>query len=199
MMKKVLIAALAALMCLSLLSACSSGSKESAAPSKAVESIQPTQEPSEAAESVQPTKEPAQGGGADLAAFVQAVLEGHEFPAMNRADPDDDGVGAAMLANYYPGLTDLELAQVEVYLATISFSGGELAVVEGKTGGDAAKAKEIFQARIDAKTTDGPGNYPEEVETWQRSAKVAESGNYVLLVCHDDSEAIVQEFNALFK
>ena len=49
--------------------------------------------------------------------------------------------------------------------------------------------KEIFQARVDAKGTDGPGNYPEEVEMWQRSAKVADHGNYVLLVNHPDSEA----------
>ena len=33
---------------------------------------------------------------------------------------------------------------------------------------------------------------------WQRSAKVADHGNYVLLVNHPDSEAIVSEFEALF-
>ena len=33
---------------------------------------------------------------------------------------------------------------------------------------------------------------------WQRSAKVAGSGSYVMLVNHQDSEAIVSEFEALF-
>ena len=107
-------------------------------------------------------------------------------------------MGATMLGNYYPGLTDLDLEQVEIYMPMISFSGGELAVVQAKSAEDAAKVKEIFQARLDSKTVEGPGNYPEEVEMWKRSAKVADHGNYVLLVNHDDSEAIVNEFNALF-
>ena len=33
---------------------------------------------------------------------------------------------------------------------------------------------------------------------WQRSAQVVENGNYIMLVCHDDADAIVEEFNALF-
>ena len=39
---------------------------------------------------------------------------------------------------------------------------GELALAQAKSAEDAAKVKEIFQARVDAKGTDGPGNYPEE-------------------------------------
>ena len=104
-----------------------------------------------------------------------------------------------MLENNYPGLKDMDLEQVEVYLAMVSFSGGELALVQAKSPEDAAKVKEIFQARIDTKSTDGPGNYPEEVEMWNRAAKVAENGSYVMLVNHEDSQAIVDEFNALFK
>ena len=104
-----------------------------------------------------------------------------------------------MLENNYPGLKDMDLEQVEVYLAMVSFSGGELALVQAKSPEDAAKVKEIFQARIDTKSTDGPGNYPEEVEMWKRAAKVAENGSYVMLVNHEDSQAIVDEFNALFK
>lgn len=134
----------------------------------------------------------------DLAAFAQTVQESHEFTALDRCDPKDDGVGAVMLGNYYPGLTDLDLEQVEIYMPMISFSGGELAAVQAKSAEDAAKVKEIFQARLDSKTVEGPNNYPEEVEMWKRSAKVADHGSYVLLVNHDDSEAIVSEFNALF-
>lgn len=134
----------------------------------------------------------------DLAAFAQEVMKNHEFSALEKADPADEEVGAIMLENAYPGLKDMDLEQLEAYLAMISFSGGELALAQAKSPEDAAKVKEIFQARIDAKTTEGPGNYPEEVEMWQRSAKVADNGSYVMLVNHQDSEAIVKEFEALF-
>ena len=141
---------------------------------------------------------PAEEKKADLAAFAQSVQEKHEFSSLEKADPADEEFGVIMLENAYPGLKDLDLEQVEVYLAMVSFSGGELALVQAKSAEDAAKVKEIFQARVDAKSTEGPGNYPEEVQMWLRSAQVADNGNYVLLVCHDDADAIVEEFNALF-
>ena len=104
-----------------------------------------------------------------------------------------------MLENAYPGLKDMDLEQLEAYLPMISFSGGELALAQAKSPEDAAKVKEIFQARLDSKTTEGPGNYPDEVEMWRRSAKVVDHGSYVMLVNHQDSEAVVSEFEALFQ
>ena len=145
-----------------------------------------------------PSGQGGQDKQVDLAAFAQTVMDNHEFFALERADPEDPDSGAVMLANWYPGLTNLELEQVEVYLAVISFSGGELALAQAKDADNAAKVKEIFQARLDSKSEEGPGNYPEEVEMWQKSAKVVDHGNYVMLVNHEDSEAIVSEFNALF-
>lgn len=135
----------------------------------------------------------------DLAAFAQTVREDHKFPMLDRLDPADEEFGAAMLENAYPGLKDMDLEQAEIYLAIISFSGGELALAQAKNDGDAAKVKEIFDARIAAKTTEGPNNYPEEVELWQHNSAVASNGNYVMLVNHEDSAAIVSEFNALFQ
>ena len=141
-------------------------------------------------------------GGQDkqvnLADFAQTLQENHEFPMLDRLDPADEEFGAAMLENAYPGLKDMDLEQTEVYLAMISFSGGELALVQAKNAGDAAKVKEIFDARVTAKTTEGPGNYPEEVELWLHNSVVVSNGNYVMLVNHEDSEAIAGEFNALF-
>ena len=135
----------------------------------------------------------------DLAAFAQTLMENHEFPMLDRLDPTDEEFGATMLENAYPGLKDMDLEQTEVYLAMISFSGGELALAQAKNAGDAAKVKEIFDARVTAKTTEGPNNYPEEVELWQHNSKVVSNGNYVMLVNHEDSAAIVSEFNELFK
>ena len=148
-------------------------------------------------------KEPqAQNKQVNLADFAQSVQEKHEFSSLERADPKDPEMGELFqnaLDNFYPGLTAMELEQMEVYMAMISFSGGELALVQAKDAGDAAKVKEIFQARLDSKTTEGPNNYPEELEMWQKYGKVVDNGSYVMLVNHPDSEAIVSEFNNLFK
>lgn len=166
-MKKFLALCTAAVLCLSLLTACG-------------------------------PKEPEEKQ-VDLAAFAQTVQENHEFAALEKADPADQEMGAIMLENNYPGLKDMDLEQLEVYLAMISFSGGELALAQAKSPEDTAKVKEIFQNRITTKSTDGPGNYPEEVEMWKKSAKVVDNGSYVMLVNHPDSEAIAGEFEALFK
>lgn len=174
-MKKLISLCTAAVLCLSLLSACGGKTNQGDSPST------------------------APGKDADLAAFAQTVQENHEFASLEKADPADEELGAIMLENNYPGLKDMDLEQVEVYLPLISFSGGELALAQAKSAEDAAKVKEIFQARIDSKSTEGPGNYPEEVEMWQRSAQVAVANDtYVMLVCHGDADAIVDEFNALF-
>ena len=134
----------------------------------------------------------------DLAAFAQTLQNDHSFPMLERNDPADE-LGAVMLDNNYPGLKDMDLEQIEVYMAAISFSGGELALVQARNAADAARVKEIFDARVAAKTTEGPGNYPEEVEMWLHNSAVVSNGSYVMLVNHEDSEAIVSEFNALFE
>lgn len=148
------------------------------------------------------SKEPqAQDKQVDLAGFAQSVQQKHEFSSLERLDPADSEMGELYqnaLDNYYPGLSGMDLAQMEMYMSMISFSGGELALVQAKSDGDAAKVKDIFQARLDSKTTDGPNNYPEELEMWQKYGKVVENGSYVMLVNHPDSEAIVSEFQALF-
>lgn len=169
-MKRIIALCMTAVLCLSLLSACGSQQKEE----KKV----------------------------DLAAFAQTLTENHEFGGfldrIDTKDPDKGEFMTSMLGNYYPGLADLDLEQMEVYMSMISFSSGELALAQAKSAEDTAKVQAIFQARIDAKTTEGPGNYPEEVEMWQRSSDVATNGSYVMLVCAEDCEAIVSEFNALF-
>ena len=196
---------LAAALLMALLCACgASDSRTPAVPPGPVgesASIPPEPTPSQepfVPPSEKPTKKvPTKPGKVDLAAFAQTVQENHEFPMLEKADPSDE-LGAVMLDNYYPGLTGMDLAQMEVYLAVISFRGGELALVQAKNAGDAAAVKAIFQARIDAKTAVGRGNYPEEIELWQHNSAVASNGSYVMLVNHEDSAAIVSEFNALF-
>lgn len=168
-MKKWFTLLLAAVMCLSLLAACS---------------------PKDSGED---NKEPV-----DLAAFAQTLTENHEFSDfVEKVDTTDEEFGAVMLENSFPGLKDLDLAQEEIYLCMVSFGTGEFALVQAKNSDDAAKVSEIFQARIDNMTAEGE-NYPETIELWSKSAKVVTNGNYVMLICHEDCDAIANEFNALF-
>lgn len=145
---------------------------------------------------------PKEEKDADLAAFAQTLQENHEFAGfLEKIDPNDAEMGefmGEMLNNYFPGLTDLELEQLEVYMSMVSFSTGEFALAQAKDTEGAAKLQDIFDARVESKSTEGAGNYPEEVELWQRSARVVGHGNYVMLVCHEDADAIVDEFNTLF-
>ena len=144
-----------------------------------------------------------QGKQVDLADFAQTVQEIHEFSGfLQRIDPEDADMGelmAQMLDMNYAGLSELDLGQLELYMSMISFSSNELALAQAKNADDAAKVKEIFQARIDDKTTEGQNNYPEEVELWQHNSALVSNGNYVMLVCADDCDAIVEEFNTLFQ
>ena len=173
-MKRIIALCAALALCLSLLSACSKGDGGSSS-----------------------------GKQADLAAFAQTMTEEHEFGGfLQRVDPADPDMGELMtdmLNNYYPGLADLDLEQMEIYMSMISFSSGELALAQAKSADDAAQVKDIFQARIDSKTTEGPNNYPDEVEMWQRSSKLVTNGEYVMLVCAEDCDAIVSAFDALFQ
>ena len=172
-MKKLFALMLSAVLCLSLLVACSS-------------------------------KDPGEGGSGeqtpvDLSAFAQTLMENHEFASfVEKVDPTDEEFGAIMLENSYPGLKDLDLEQSEIYLCLVSFSTGEFALIQAKNADDASKAAEIFQTHIDSMTAEGM-NYPETIELWSKSAQVVTNGNYVMLVCHEDYEAIVSEFNALFQ
>lgn len=133
----------------------------------------------------------------DLAVFAQTLQEDHEFPILNRLDPADE-FDAVMLESIYPGLKDMDLKQIEVYLAS-SFSGVELALVQAKSTDDNARVKKIFDARVAAKTTEGSNNYPDAAKLWQYSSAVVSNGSYIMLVNHEDSAAIVSEFNGLLQ
>ncbi len=165
-MKRIIALCAAAVLCLSLLSAC--GGK------------------------------PAEEKKVDLAAFAQTLKERHEFSDfVERLDVSDE-FGTTMLRSSYPALEGMDLEQMEIYLSMVSFNTGEFALVQAKSTEDAAKVKEAFEARIASMTEEGM-QYPETVELWNKSAKVAGHGTYVMLICHADADAIVSEFEALFK
>ncbi len=145
----------------------------------------------------QPSEPEVEETPVDLAAFGQTLTENYEISGfLQRMDPSDE-MGAGMLDAYFPSLKEMDLEQMEVYLCMISFNTGEFSLVQAKNADDAAKVKEIFQARIDGMVDEGL-NYPDTIEQWQNNAKIVENGNYVMLVCAEDCDAIVDDFNALF-
>lgn len=134
----------------------------------------------------------------DLAEFAAGLNEKYEISAfLERMDPEDADMGAVMIDNTFPGLREMDLEQMEIYLCMISFNSGEFSLVEAKNADDAKAVADIFQARIDSMTEEGL-NYPETVENWTNNAKVVTNGNYVMLVCAEKAEDIVNDFNALF-
>ena len=170
-MKRIIALCAAAILCLTLLSACSGdGGKDSNSDRQV-----------------------------DLAAFAQTVLDNHEFASfVQRVDLSDEEFGAVMLENSFPGLAELDLEQLEVYLCMVSFNSGEFTLAQAKNAEDAAKVYEIFEARVASMTEEGV-NYPDTIELWSAHTQIVSRGNYVMLVCHEDSDAIVNEFNALFE
>lgn len=134
----------------------------------------------------------------DLAEFAAGLNEKYQISGfLERMDPEDADMGAVMIDNTFPGLRDMDLEQMEVYLCMVSFNTGEFSLVEAKNADDAKAVADLFQARIDSMTEEGL-NYPDTVENWTNNAKVVTNGNYVMLVCAEKSEDIVSDFNALF-
>lgn len=147
----------------------------------------------------QPVQKPEAGvpaGGVDLAAFYASLTgEGSSLPAMSRLEGE-------ALTSLYPGLGDIATAQCAVYVAMISASVGELALVEVQDGADVQAVKDVFQQRIDYQVGDdaNPGGawYPATIEGWKTNSRIVSNGNYVLLAACDGVEDVVAAFNALF-
>lgn len=134
----------------------------------------------------------------DLAAFAQSIPEKYEISGfLKRMDPEDQDMGVPMLDATFPGLKDMDLEQMEVYLCLIGFNTGEFSLVQAKNADDAKAVADLFQARIDGMVQEGL-NYPDTIELWQKNSAVVTHGNYVMLVCAEDKDAIVSDFEALF-
>ncbi len=96
-----------------------------------------------------------------------------------------------------PGLLDLDLEQRVLYMCNITMNNGEFYLVQAKNAEDAAKVEEIFQARVDY-MVEGGAFYPGPTELWTNSSQVVAHGDYVMMVCHEECDAIVSQFDALF-
>ncbi len=135
------------------------------------------------------------GKQVDLTAFAETVQSDYELPSLMLADE-------ALLDSYYPGLSDLSAEQCLVYVSMMSMSNGELALLQLSDPGDAGKAEEILQARVDYMVGDGngPGGamYPESTRIWDECSRIVTHDSYVMLVVSESCDDIAADFDALF-
>lgn len=134
---------------------------------------------------------------ADLSAFAKSLQEKYEFAAYLSEMTPEYPYFEEDMNNYMPGLLELDLEQRVIYMSMITLNNGEFAVVQAKNADDAARVKDAFQHRIDYMVETG-AFYPGSVELWTNYSRIEVNGTYVLLVCAQECDAIVDAFNALF-
>ena len=127
----------------------------------------------------------------DLSAFYTQLSGDYEFPSfMQQADQE-------LMEIFYPGLSAVSSQQMLVYVNQMSMNMGELALIEVTDSKDVDGVKAILQARIDGMINGGAW-YPEPTRIWTECSRVVSNGNYILMVVHEQCDAIVDDFNALF-
>ena len=116
--------------------------------------------------------------GTALEIFYQGILDAQpegaeELILFEEENPD-------LIANFYPGLQDIELSQQVFYMPPIVTHPCEIVLVEVKHAEDVKTVADIFQARIDM----GADNttYPESAAGWQQYGQVQQSGNFVCMI-----------------
>lgn len=150
----------------------------------------PSETPSDP--SAQPS-EPAEGGSedgsVDLGAFYTTVTSTYEFSSLTDMD-------STVLDNFYPGLTAVSTLQLIAKMAMITASANEIVLIQCENSDDVATVQAILEARKQAQV-DGGAWYPESVALWE-SAEICVSGNYLMLVAHQNASDIADSFYALF-
>ncbi|MGI6027403.1 MAG: DUF4358 domain-containing protein [Candidatus Scatomorpha sp.] len=156
-------------------------------------SAQPSEKPAEPSEapvspSAQPSEEPS-SGSVDLSAFFSTVTSTYEFASLSDLD-------STMLDNFYPGLTAVSTLQLIAKMPMISASGHEIILIQCENSDDVATVQSILEARKQAQV-DGGAWYPETTALWEK-AEICVSGNYLMLVSHENAADIAASFYALF-
>ena len=127
----------------------------------------------------------------DLAAVYEEIAGEYEFPmSMQLADQEVQDI-------FYPGLSEIETEQCDVYANMMTMNMGEFALIKVTNADDVEAVKAILQARIDAQVNGG-AFYAEAEAQWANNSTVVSNGNYVMMVVHADYEKIVENFNSRF-
>ena len=104
---------------------------------------------------------------------------------------------AEQMEGFYPGISAVATEQCLIYVVQMTMNNGEFGLVQVKDSKDVDTVKAIFQTRID-NMANGGAWYPGPTEQWTNNSRVVSNGNYIMMVVHEDCDAIVSAFNALF-
>ena len=129
-------------------------------------------------------------GNVDLSAFASDIMGQYEFGMLQRLDAD-------LMEQLYPGMGAVSAEQKLIYGTLMTMNNGEFGLVQVKDSKDVDTVKSIFQTRIDGMINGGAW-YPEPTRIWTENSRVVSNGNYVMMVVHENCDAIVDAFNALF-
>lgn len=129
-------------------------------------------------------------GNVDLSAFASDIMGQYEFGMLQLLDAD-------LMEQLYPGMGAVSAEQKLIYGTLMTMNNGEFGLVQVKDSKDVDTAKSIFQTRIDGMINGGAW-YPEPTRIWTENSRVVSNGNYVMMVVHENCDAIVDAFNALF-
>ena len=129
-------------------------------------------------------------GNVDLSAFASDIMGQYEFGMLQLLDAD-------LMEQLYPGMGAVSAEQKLIYGTLMTMNNGEFGLVQVKDSKDVDTVKSIFQTRIDGMINGGAW-YPEPTRIWTENSRVVSNGNYVMMVVHENSDAIVDAFNALF-
>lgn len=130
----------------------------------------------------------------DLAAFFETLFADDPDNAPAVADLTDM---PEMLDSYYPGLSDLELAQCHIFMPMMTAVPFEIALIQVSDSADMDTVREILQARIDVQVNNHH-NYPMIIENWEMNSRIQVCGDYIMMVAYEACDSIVDSFIALF-
>ena len=89
-----------------------------------------------------------------------------------------------------------------MYYCPMSTNNGEFGLVQVKDSKDVDAVMDIFQTRVDYMVGDGSGpggaQYPMAMDQWENNSRIVSSGNYVMMIIHENCDEIVEAFNARF-
>ncbi len=133
--------------------------------------------------------EPAPEGSADLEGFFDSVTMAHDC---NLGWMDD-----LYLKDHIAGVVSLPAYQRAFYAPAMTGVAQEMLLVQLQNAEDVQTLTDTLNEYVQ-NMINGGADYPSTMEQWEKNARVVSNGNYVMLVVHGDSDAIVDEFNALF-
>ena len=98
-----------------------------------------------------------------------------------------------MLESYYPGLSEIAVNQIHVFIPMMSAVAYEVALIEVADEADVAAVEAILQARIDAQVAGGAW-YPETIEQWEQYSRITSFGKYILMAVGTDCDYFIEAF-----